>query len=96
MPTLSRHTKAITARALEARTTMGGPDGLGIGLCVVAHMCMVLYSSAPVGTFLEYLGAKFLTEVPAIYELRSVAPGGSRPEGQEQIPKISGRGNGRS
>ena len=37
MPTLSRHTEAIAARAFEARTTVGDPKGLVGRLSVSSH-----------------------------------------------------------
>jgi len=52
MPTLSRHSKAIAARALEAHTTVGAPDGPVGRLSVSSHAISVLYSAYPRVTFL--------------------------------------------
>ena len=54
MPTLSRHAKAIAARALEAHTTMGDPEGLVGRLCVSSHAISI---PDPEGSWGIYLGS---------------------------------------
>ena len=54
MPTLSRHTKAIAARALETHTTMGDPEGLVGRLCVSSHTISI---PDPRGSWGIYLGS---------------------------------------